>query len=270
VTATVTSIQAIRYARHERKAAENFIAGDDHATDMPLDYYVWAIHRDGASPIVIDTGFGAEAATSRGRTLLRPVDQGLREAGVDPSAVEDVIITHMHYDHAGNLGLFPNARFHIQDAEMAFCTGRAMGHASVRAPFDVEPVTEMVRRVFADRVVFHAGSSTIASGVQVHHVGGHTAGLQIVEVSTQRGPVILASDAAHLYANFTRRIPFPIVVDIPAYLDALDRLDALAPSHSHIVPGHDPLVLALFPAEQGCTDVARVDLEPPSWPDALK
>jgi glyoxylase-like metal-dependent hydrolase (beta-lactamase superfamily II) len=270
MTATVERIQAIRYARHERKAAENFLAGDDHASEMPLDYYVWAIHRAAAPPIVVDTGFGAEAAARRGRTLLRPVAEGLREAGVHPARVEDVIITHMHYDHAGSLDLFPNARFHIQDAEMAFCTGRAMGHAVVRAPFDVGPVTEMVRRVFDDRVVFHSGSAIIASGVQVHHFGGHTAGLQIVEVSSQRGPVLLASDAAHLYANFIRRIPFPIVVDIPAYLESLDRLAAMAPSPAHIIPGHDPLVLKVFPPEQGCTDTARVDLPPKSWPDDLK
>ncbi len=266
----VTKVQAIRYARHERKAAENFLAGDDHATDMPLDYYVWAIHRDEGPPIVVDTGFGAEAAASRGRTLLRPVEQGLREAGVHAATVQDVIITHMHYDHAGSLGLFPKARFHIQDAEMAFCTGRAMGHAAVRAPFDVEPVTEMVRNVFADRVVFHDGSDDIAPGVQVHFAGGHTAGLQIVTVEVRRGLLVLASDAAHLYANIVRRIPFPIVVDIPAYLDTLDRIAATAADFSFVIPGHDPLVLALFPAEKGCSDIARVDLTPPRWPEELQ
>lgn len=265
----VTNIQAIRYARHDRKAAENFIGGDDHATDMPLDYYVWAIHRTEGPPIVVDTGFAPAAAAARGRTLLRAVEEGLRQAGVDPGAVEDVIITHMHYDHAGSLGLFPKARFHIQDAEMAFCTGRAMGHALVRAPFDVEPVTEMVRHVFAERVVFHAGSATIAPGIEVHHVGGHTAGLQIVHVVTARGLVILASDAAHLYANLAHRIPFPIVVDIPAYLEALDRIASSVPGPSHVIPGHDPLVLTLFPGEEGCTDIARVDLAPTRWPDDL-
>ena len=48
--------------------------------------------------------------------------------------VTDVIITHMHYDHAGNHGLFPNARYHLQDREMAYCTGRCMCHAGLRAP----------------------------------------------------------------------------------------------------------------------------------------
>jgi glyoxylase-like metal-dependent hydrolase (beta-lactamase superfamily II) len=252
-------ILAIRYARHVRKAAANFLGGDDHATDMPLDYYVWAILREAAPPVLVDTGFGAEAAARRGRTLLRPVAEGLRAAGVDPAAVEDVIVTHMHYDHAGRLAGFPRARFHIQEAEMAFCTGPAMTHTQVRAPFDAEPVAEMVRHLFADRVVFHSGGAEIAPGIRVHQARGHTAGLQIVEVATARGPVLLVSDAAHLYANLVREVPFPIVVDVPAYLDALRRIRAMAPL-THIIPGHDPLVLDLFPsAGEG---IARVDLDP--------
>jgi len=255
-------ILAIRYGHHARKAGANFIGGDDHATDMPLDYYVWAIVREDAPPIVVDTGFDAATAARRGRTLLRPVDQGLAEAGIDIAQVEDVIVTHMHFDHAGSLGLFPRARFHIQDAEMAFCTGRAMTERMVRAPFDAEPVADMVRLLFGDRVVFHAGTSAVAPGVRVHHLGGHTAGLQVVEVATARGPVVLASDAAHLYANITRAVPFPIVIDVPAYLASLRRLLELAPNLDHVIPGHDPLVLRQFPPVADAADVVRVDLPP--------
>lgn len=258
------SVLAIRYGHHPRKAAENFLGGDDHAADMPLDYFVWAIMREGAPPIVVDTGFDAATAARRGRTLLRPVADGLAAAGIDAGAVQDVIVTHMHFDHAGSLGLFPRARFHVQDAEMAFCTGRAMAERVLRAPFDAEPVAEMVRLLFRDRVVFHAGTSAIAPGVTVHHLGGHSAGLQIVEVATARGPVVLASDAAHLYANIVRRIPFPIVVDVAAYLAGLSRLLDIAPSLGHIVPGHDPLVRKLFPPLAGASDIVRVDLPPVS------
>lgn len=253
-------ILAIRYGHHDRAAAENFLGGDDHATPMPLDYYVWAILRDGLAPIVVDTGFDAATAARRGRTLLRPVGDGLAAAGIDPAAVRDVIITHMHFDHAGHLGLFPNARFHVQDAEMAFCTGRAMTERVVRAPFDGAPVAEMVHLLFGDRVVFHAGTDMVAPGVMVHHLPGHSLGLQAVEVATARGPVVLASDAAHLYANITRATPFPVVVDVAAYLASLHRLRAIAPTLGHIVPGHDPLVLARFPVEG--PDIVRVDLAP--------
>ena len=118
--APVTRIDAIRYARHERKAAANFAAPvDDHDLPMPLDYFVWAIHRDGEPPVIVDTGFGEDAAAARGRTLIRPVVEGLRDAGIDHLLLEHVILTHLHYDHAGSLSSFPNAHFHLQDAEMA-------------------------------------------------------------------------------------------------------------------------------------------------------
>lgn len=257
-------IHAIRYARHDRPAAENFLApgADDHAAPMPLDYYVWVIERDGMTPLLVDTGFGEEAAARRGRTMIRPVEQGLQAIGIDPAAIEDVILTHLHYDHAGSLALFPNARFHVQDDELAFATSRAMTHKAVRAAFDGEPVAEMVRLLFGDRVVFHDGDEDFAPGIILRFLPGHTAGLQAVEVSTARGPVILASDVAHLYANLIREMPFPIVVDVPAYLDAHRRLMALAPGLDHIIPGHDPRVLAAFPPG-AAPDVARVDLAPP-------
>ena len=108
--ARVTRIDAIRYARHERTATENFVAPvDDHDLPMPLDYFVWAIHREGHHPVIVDTGFGETAAMARGRVITRPVVEGLRAAGIDHLEVEDVILTHLHYDHAGSLGAVQGA-----------------------------------------------------------------------------------------------------------------------------------------------------------------
>src|SRR4051812_410292 len=121
-------IHAIRYGHDsKRKRGENILRADDHDAPMPMDFFVWAIV-GGEQTFILDTGFDAARAKARGRDLVRPIAQGLREIGVEPDSVKDVVISHMHWDHSGNHDLFPQARYHIQDAEMKFCTGRCMCH----------------------------------------------------------------------------------------------------------------------------------------------
>lgn len=256
-------VYAVRYARHERRAAENFLGGDPHDVPMPLDYFVWAIV-GGGKTYVVDTGFGAEQARLRGRQLLRSPAEGLQAIGIDPAKVEDVIVTHMHYDHAGGLDLFPNAIFHIQDREMAFCTGRSMGHPVLRQSLAAEDVVGLVRRVFAGRVRFHDGAAELAPGLSLHFIGGHTMGLQSVRVMTRRGAVVLASDAAHLYAHLEQRRAYPVVYNVAEMLAGHETLRRLASSPRHIVPGHDPLVAKLYPAAGPGLEgvVMRLDAEP--------
>jgi glyoxylase-like metal-dependent hydrolase (beta-lactamase superfamily II) len=244
----IWQIYAVRYAHHVRMARENFMGGDPHDdSPMPLDYFVWGlISKDRI--ICVDSGFDRAMADKRGRTLLKPLTDGLRAIGIEPARVEDVLITHMHYDHCGNHDLYPAARFHVQDREMQFVTGRSMTHAAMRVPFEENDVVAMVRRVFNGRVVFHDGDDEIAPGVSVHHVGGHTMGMQIVRVNTRRGPVVLASDASHLYANMERGIPYPLAYNIADVLEGYRRARALAASPGHIIPGHDPLVMNRYPA----------------------
>ena len=255
-------ITAIRYGHLDRTASHNFIGGDPHDAPMPLDYYVWLIR--GADNLwLLDTGYDAATGAARGRQLVRPVEAGLRAVGVEPGDVREIIVSHMHYDHVGNHDLFPKARYHVQDDEMAFCTGRSMCHAVMRAPFEARDVQSMVGKLFAGRVKFHDGTATLAPGLTLHKVGGHTRGLQVVRVQTARGFVVLASDAAHFYANWQERRPFPIVDDVAAYLEAYDIIESLATSPQHVIPGHDPLVLRRYPqAIPGIDDIVRVDLPP--------
>jgi glyoxylase-like metal-dependent hydrolase (beta-lactamase superfamily II) len=244
-------VYALRYGVQERLVRDNFIhaVGDeDHA--MPLDYFVWLL-RSGDSQIVVDTGFGKEVAERKVRNILRPVEEALGSMGCDIASVEDVIITHLHYDHAGNLDLFPNARFHIQEREVSFATGKYMCFDCARGAFEVEDVVRLVRAVYADRVAFHDGDAQVAPGVSVHRVGGHTEGLQVVRVDTARGPVVLASDASHFYANFETATPFPICFDLGDMVDGWKALERLAGDQSRIIPGHDPEVRRRYPAVPG-------------------
>lgn len=243
-------IYAVRYASHERNRSANFIVRDEHDGPMPMDFYVWLLRAPGRV-ILVDTGFGAEAAQRRERRLRRCPIAALAALGVSPEAVTDVIITHLHYDHAGNIGKLPRARFHVQDAEVSFATGRCMCHGPLRHAYDVQDVTDLIRHVYADRVQFHDGDADIAPGVSVMLIGGHTQGLQSVRVRTARGTVVLASDASHYYENMEAARPFPIVYNVADMLDGHRRLRREADSAEHVIPGHDPLVLQRYPQVPG-------------------
>jgi glyoxylase-like metal-dependent hydrolase (beta-lactamase superfamily II) len=238
---------AIRYAHlGSRHPGENFALADPHEFASDMDYFVWVLRRSDGD-FVVDTGFAQEAATRRGRELLRSPAEALRLLDMDPAQVTEVILTHLHYDHAGNLDQFPRARFHLQDREMTYATGRCMGHPPLRAPFDLENVLEMVRHVFAGRAVFHDGDAEIRPGLFLYRVGGHSAGLQILRVWTRRGWVVLASDASHLYAHFQQGRIFPVVYNVGDMLEGYQLLYRLADSPDHIIPGHDPLVMKVYP-----------------------
>ena len=149
--------------------------------------------------------------------------------------------------------MFPKARYHIQDLEMQFCTGRYMTHAHMPLPFAAEDVVAMVRHLYDGRVVFHSGDERSRPGLSLHHVGGHSMGLQMVRVRTRRGWVVLAADAAHYYANMERELAYPFTFNIGEVLEGYRRARALADSPGHIIPGHDPLVLQRYPASASAT-----------------
>jgi len=240
---------AVRYAeRNTRTRRESFIFDDNHDAPHPMDYFVWVLRR-GEQVILVDTGYDTSEGSRRDRPILMDPREALKPLGIAADAVDQVIVTHLHYDHAGGLHLFPNARLHLQAAEMAYATGPCMCHDTLRMPFTADHVCETIQRLYSGRVVFHDGDGEIAEGVTVHCIGGHSRGLQCVRVRTAAGWLVLASDAAHYYENFIARKPFPIVVDLQNMLDGFDRLHALASDRRLIVPGHDPLVRALYPSD---------------------
>jgi len=256
-------VYAIRYATRDARRPSHFIGGDPHDSPMPMDYYLWLI-RGQECEFVVDTGFGAEVAKKRGRTLLRSPAEGLALLGVDSTRVRDVIITHLHYDHVGTFDCFDRARFHLQDAEMSYATGRYMRHAQFSHGYEVEEVVGMVRMVYKDRVEFHDDDARLAPGISLHRIGGHTHGLQCVRVHTRRGWVVLASDTCHFYEHVEKRRVFPTMFNAGDALEGYRTLNRLADSARHIVPGHDPLVMRRYPAPSPALEgmVVRLDVPP--------
>ncbi len=257
-------VYAIKYAdRPGRTRADSFLFDDQHDLPHEMDYFLWVI-RNREQVILVDTGYDAEEACRRGRPIRLAPNEALAPLGLQPEAITTIICTHLHYDHAGGLHLFPNATVHLQKAEMAYATGPCMCHGELRMPFSKEHVAAAIDRLYSDKLVFHDGDGMIAEGVTVHCVGGHSRGLQVVRVQTAAGWLVLASDASHYYENFMCKKVFPIVVDVQNALDSFNIIQSLASDQKLVVPGHDPLVMRCFPPYK--TDfVRKLDGGPSEW-----
>ena len=241
---TVDGVYALRYAtRTESFKGEHFhgYAADCHDR-WPIDYYTWVIVQDGV-PYVFDTGFTRAAAESRGsRTYLGSPIELLNELGFQAADVPVVVLSHLHYDHTGHLGDYPNARILVQRQELEFWEGPTSHRGAYVHLRPHDDLVVLRTLVDAGRVDLLDGDTEIVPGITVHFVGGHTAGTQVVRVETAEGPIVLASDASHFYANFEQDRPYGAVHHLDRMYAAFDTLFELAGEAGVVVPGHDPLV----------------------------
>ena len=199
--------------------------------------------------------------------LREGIISGSIARGARIKQVETVILTHLHYDHIGNLDKFPAARFYVPQIEMQYATGPDMQYYFLRRPYGPREINNVIDYLYQERVTVHGPVLDLLSGISLHHVGGHTAGQEIVRVRTQRGWLVLASDALHYYEELERTIPFAVAHDISKMLAAHGTIRELADSDDHVVPAHDPLVMSRYPAPRADLEgfVVRLDVPPGSY-----
>lgn len=236
---------ALRYATRAVNSRDLFLSAEPPGTETSVDYYLWVARRPGHI-CLIDTGFSNETARKRSRGFLRDPIQSLSLLGIEATDVQDAVLTHFHYDHAGNFSRLPNARFHVQESEMSYATGRYMAHPVFNAAYEPDEVADLVRHVYNCRVSFHDGDSAVSDGLALHHVGGHTMGQQFVRVFTRRGWVIVASDASHFYSGYMTCRPLRLVFNVGDMVRGYELIRMLAESDDHVIPGHDPGVMSRY------------------------
>jgi glyoxylase-like metal-dependent hydrolase (beta-lactamase superfamily II) len=251
-------VLAVRFATRRTVASEVYLNYQFYGEpDRPLgmDYFFWVL-RNSARTIVVDTGFTPAVGDRRGRTITCPVPEALSRVGVDPAGIERLLITHAHYDHTGNLDLFPSSEILISARELDFWTGPyaeriQFGHSAEQADID-----DILNADEEGRVTRLPERHQLAPGIELREVGGHTPGQLAALVQTRTGLVVLASDAVHYYEEIERDRPFLVVADLAAMYRGFDELGALAREPDTVLlPGHDPLVLDRFepidPADPG-------------------
>ena len=247
------SIIQVTYA--DRRVLRSHVFHDFASLGLPdahirMPYSLWIVDTaDG--PLVVDTGFHVPDAYWAGDAVWRTVPEALDAVGVDPRAVERLVLSHLHFDHAGNVDLFPNARVHVARQELDHAM--RLGPDELRRAF-VDPAhLDAVRRADAEgRLVTVGDGAEPAPGVTLIAAPGHTPGQLAVLAETRGGRRLLASDAAHFFEQLELGWRFFAHTDA----EASDRTVAALRARSEqagapIIPGHDPRVRERYPALPG-------------------
>lgn len=203
----------------------------------------------GPSPILVDTGTGTPefSLTHHGHRIVRPPESEpravLAAAGYEPEDFEIVVNTHLHWDHCSNNALFTRAEFVVQQRELQYAVDPLPLH---RKAYEKLPGLQAPWMPVWDRIRTVSGDQTIAEGVRVIALPGHTPGSQGVLVETAAGPHLLAGDTIDLYANWTgtptvAHIPSGVQTNLFEYTESFAKIEALGCT---VIPSHDPQVLA--------------------------
>jgi glyoxylase-like metal-dependent hydrolase (beta-lactamase superfamily II) len=250
--APVYEVYAIRYASIPDFPVNALIAGADPQRKLSIAMTIWLIRGNG-HVILVDSGFYRPQFFKQFQVegFLKPSD-AVAQSGITPALtaddVTDVIITHMHWDHADGMDLFPRARIWLQKDEYTYYTGEAWQGPRTHGGIEPEDVLAAVKLNLAGRLTLINGDAQeILPGITCYTGGKHTFQSQYVGVNTKAGTVILASDNMYLYENLEKHAPIAQTLDAASNLRAQDRMKQLAASPNLIIPGHDPAVFSKFP-----------------------
>ena len=201
-----------------------------------------------AGPIVVDCGMRdprraveifklGPHTVSDDQTLVHQ----LGKHGLRVDDVTTLILTHLHYDHAGGCGLFPNANIIVQRSEL-MAAAAPMGPPELEIGgkglfFDRADVAELIDPLW-DRVSLIEGDVVISPGIEcVLYANTHTPGHQCVYVETSAGTAAIVGDIARkVELNIRQLIPPGLFYDLEAIRRALADIDRRA---DLILPTHD-------------------------------
>jgi glyoxylase-like metal-dependent hydrolase (beta-lactamase superfamily II) len=245
----VYEVYAISYGVIPDFRVSSLVAGADRSRKLDIQMMVWLLKGSDGRNILVDAGFYRDKFFKQWtvKDFMKP-SEAVAKLGVKPEEISDIIITHMHWDHADGMDLFPKARIWLQKDEYVYYTGEAWQAQSTHGGIDPDDVLALVKLNLEGRVkLVNGDDQEPISGIRCYTGGKHTYASQFVGVKTKAGTVIIASDNMYLYENLDKRAPIAQTLDADSNLKAQDRMKQLASNPRLIVPGHDPAIFTRFP-----------------------
>src|SRR5882724_8433156 len=191
MAAQTYEIYGIRYATIKDFSVAGLVAGADKSRKQDIAMYVWLI-KGGGKNILFDCGFYRDKFVKRWKPaeFVKP-SEAIEKAGLKAEDITDVIISHIHWDHADGFDLFPKAKVWIQKEELAYYAGEAwQGHARTAADPDV--LLSLVKWNTMGRVnLVNGDAQEILPGITAYIGGKHTWQSQYITVNTAAGTVVL-------------------------------------------------------------------------------
>ncbi len=243
-------VYAVRYARLLDFPVSALVQGAERGRKLDIAMTFWVLRGPDGRTVLVDAGFYRPRLFKEWKGIadyVRP-DKSLGQLGIRPEEVTDVVVTHMHWDHADGVDLFPKAQVWIQKDEFTYYTRDAEPPVSKDGEIEQNHVSALVKLNAQGRVRLVDGDAReILPGVTVYTGGRHTFASQYVGVNTKAGRMVIASDNLYLYENLDKHVPIARTFDAKSNLAAQDRMKQLVTSPRLIIPGHDPAVFVRFP-----------------------
>jgi glyoxylase-like metal-dependent hydrolase (beta-lactamase superfamily II) len=246
--AAPVEVYAVRFATIAGFQVSSLVAGADRSRRLDIAMTIWVLKGSDGRIAIVDSGFHRDRYFSQFavKDYIKP-SEALAPLGIKPDDVSDLLLTHMHWDHAGGIDLFPKARVWVQKDEYDYYTGEAWQSARTHGGIDADDVLEIVKRNTEGKVSFVRGDDDKSLPGIAFGVGGrHTFASQFVVVARPQ-PVVIASDNMYLYENLDAHVAIAQTLDAVSNLRTQDRMRSLAAEPRLLLPGHDPAVFARFP-----------------------
>lgn len=249
---------AVRYATIPDFPLNQLVAGEERGRNVDIAMMVWLVRGNGRN-ILVDSGFYRDQFFRQWhvKDFVKPSD-AIAHTGLKPEDITDVIISHMHWDHADGMDLFPKAKIWLQKDELEYYAGEAWQSRRTHGGIDPDDVLAAVKLNMQGRVGLIPGDAQeILPGISVYLGGKHTYASQFVTVNTAEGTVVLASDNMYMYENLDKHVPIAATLDAASNLRAQDHMKQLAAKPELIIPGHDPAVMTRF--KETAPGVVRIE-----------